>query len=57
MKLDGTVTIAASREKVYNSLIDPNLVSQCAPGSSLWRFWNPVNASRSSSAWDLERWP
>jgi uncharacterized protein len=32
MKLDGTVTIAASREKVFNSLIDPNLVSQCAPG-------------------------
>jgi uncharacterized protein len=32
MKLDGTVTIAASREKVFSSLIDPNLVSQCAPG-------------------------
>jgi len=32
MKFDGTVTIAASREKVFSSLIDPNLVSQCAPG-------------------------
>jgi uncharacterized protein len=32
MKLDGTVTIGASREKVFSSLIDPNLVSQCAPG-------------------------
>ena len=32
MKLDGTVSIAAGREKVYYSLIDPNLVSQCAPG-------------------------
>jgi len=32
MKFDGIVTIGASREKVYSSLIDPNLVSQCAPG-------------------------
>jgi carbon monoxide dehydrogenase subunit G len=32
MKLDGTVTIGASREKVFSSLIDPNVVSQCAPG-------------------------
>ena len=32
MKFDGMVTIGASREKVYSSLIDPNLVSQCAPG-------------------------
>ncbi len=32
MKLEGTVEIDAPREKVFASLIDPNLVSQCAPG-------------------------
>jgi uncharacterized protein len=41
MKLDGTVTIAASREKVYLSLIDPNLVSQCAPGLKSMEILEP----------------
>ncbi len=32
MKFEGTVTINAPREKVWASVTDPNLVSQCAPG-------------------------
>lgn len=32
MQFDGTVNIEASREKVWEFLTDPNLVSQCAPG-------------------------
>ena len=32
MKFDGTVLIQAPLERVWSSLIDPNLVSQCAPG-------------------------
>ncbi|MBM4423861.1 MAG: carbon monoxide dehydrogenase subunit G [Chloroflexi bacterium] len=32
MKLSGTVTINASRDKVWEFLIDPMKVSQCAPG-------------------------
>ncbi len=32
MKFEGTVTINAPQEKVFAGLIDPNLVSQCAPG-------------------------
>ena len=32
MHLEGTVSIDAPREKVWQSLTDPNFVSQCAPG-------------------------
>jgi hypothetical protein len=32
VQFDGTVNIEASREKVWEFLTDPNLVSQCAPG-------------------------
>jgi uncharacterized protein len=32
VKLDGTVTIETSIDKVWASVTDPNLVSQCAPG-------------------------
>lgn len=32
MQFDGTVNIEAPREKVWEFLTDPNLVSQCAPG-------------------------
>src|SRR5512142_1398737 len=32
MRFEGTVTINADREKVFNHLIDPEFVSQCAPG-------------------------
>lgn len=32
MQLDGTVTIAAPREKVWAFLTDPHKVGQCAPG-------------------------
>jgi carbon monoxide dehydrogenase subunit G len=32
MKFDGKVTINASKDVVWNFLIDPDLVSQCAPG-------------------------
>lgn len=32
MKLEGTVTIQAPRERVWSFLTDPHQVSQCAPG-------------------------
>ena len=32
MHLEGTVSIQAPRQKVWDSLIDPYFVSQCAPG-------------------------
>lgn len=32
MRFEGTVTINADREKVFHHLIDPQFVSQCAPG-------------------------
>jgi hypothetical protein len=32
MKFQGTTTIRASREAVYDFLVDPNQVTQCAPG-------------------------
>ena len=32
MHLKGTVTIAASQEKVWDFLTDPHAVSECAPG-------------------------
>ena len=32
MHLEGNVSIGAPRTKVWDSLIDPNFVSQCAPG-------------------------
>lgn len=32
MHLEGTVSIGAARTKVWESLIDPYFVSQCAPG-------------------------
>lgn len=32
MQLKGTVTIAASQEKVWEFLTDPHAVSECAPG-------------------------
>ncbi len=32
MHFEGVVTINASRQKVWDFLTDPNLVSQCAPG-------------------------
>ena len=32
MQFDGTVNIEAPRERVWEFLTDPNLVSQCAPG-------------------------
>jgi uncharacterized protein len=32
MNFNGTVTIEAPREKVWDFLTDPQLVSQCAPG-------------------------
>jgi carbon monoxide dehydrogenase subunit G len=32
VQFDGTVNIEAPREKVWEFLTDPNLVSQCAPG-------------------------
>lgn len=32
MRFEGTVTINAPQEKVYAHLIDPDFVSQCAPG-------------------------
>jgi uncharacterized protein len=32
MQLEGTVTINASRERVWEFLTDPHAVSQCAPG-------------------------
>ncbi len=41
MKFDGTVMINASREKVFSSLTDPNLVSQCAPGLKSMEILEP----------------
>ncbi len=32
MRLDGSVLFEVDREKLWNFLIDPQLVSQCAPG-------------------------
>lgn len=32
MHLSGSVTIKAPRQRVYDFLTDPNMVSQCAPG-------------------------
>jgi len=32
MHLEGNVSIGAPRQKVWESLTDPNFVSQCAPG-------------------------
>lgn len=32
MNFEGNVTINASQDKVWANLIDPNFVSQCAPG-------------------------
>jgi carbon monoxide dehydrogenase subunit G len=32
MNFNGTVTIQASRKKVWQYLMDPQLVSECAPG-------------------------
>ncbi len=32
MHLEGNVSIGAPRQKVWDSLTDPNFVSQCAPG-------------------------
>ena len=32
VKIEGTVTVEAGLDKVWAAVIDPNLVSQCAPG-------------------------
>jgi carbon monoxide dehydrogenase subunit G len=32
LRFDGTVNIQAPRDKVWNFLIDPHAISQCAPG-------------------------
>jgi len=41
MKFDGNVVINAPREKVWSSLTDPNLVSQCAPGLQSMKVIEP----------------
>jgi carbon monoxide dehydrogenase subunit G len=41
MKFDGSVVINAPRDKVWSSLTDPNLVSQCAPGLQSLKIIEP----------------
>ena len=41
MKYEGSVTINMGREKVWASLTDPNLVSQCAPGLQSMKIIEP----------------
>jgi len=41
VKFDGTIQINAPREKVWASLTDPNLVSQCAPGLQSMQIITP----------------
>jgi carbon monoxide dehydrogenase subunit G len=41
VKFAGSVIIEASRDKVWQSLTDPNLVSQCAPGLESMRIVEP----------------
>ncbi len=41
MKLNGVTTINAPRDKVFASLTDPQLVSQCAPGLQSMEILEP----------------
>ncbi len=41
MKLDGEVTIDADRQKVWDFLTDPEVVSQCAPGLESMKIIEP----------------
>ena len=65
MEFDGTVNIKASREKVWAFLIDPEAVSECAPGVNNLEILVPgkkfraivvvgVGSVRSSFAMDVE---
>jgi uncharacterized protein len=41
VKFNGNITIHAPQEKVWASLTDPNLVSQCAPGLQSMKIIEP----------------
>ncbi len=50
MKLSGTVTIKAPRQKVWDFLTDPNEVAQCAPGVEQVQVLEPERKFRATAA-------
>src|SRR5262245_7803619 len=50
MKMSGTVTIKAPRQKVWDFLTDPEKVSQCAPGVETVEVVEPGRKFRATAA-------
>lgn len=50
MRFEGTVTIQAPRQKVWNFLTDPNKVAGCAPGLEKLEIVEPGKRFRATTA-------